>query len=428
MVAGWDDGRENHGLALSRRSMRRWTAMLAIGALLLAACGGANSAPVSSTTTTTAPPTSTTVAPTTTTTTEPPTTTTTFAPRFSVADLFAFGSRDPVITNGPNLEGDWQYTDPGGAVYHNGSIHVFQNGFVGWPARWSLVSAVTSAGTSSAINPAPGVGYWRSDDLGQTWTEVSEDPVFDGTDLYYVGRAALASSVLVEDDGTWVLYFYTWDSAGWPASPAKIGRATAASPTGPWTADPQPVLFPGPAGSWDEFAVLAPSVVKTETGYEMFYAGRTRDTAMIGRATSPDGVTWTKYNDPATSEDLFAFSDPVLTPGDPREGNVWDQRNVMQPRVVLSDEGYVMLYTVANTVSDPVLITQKYGLAVSDDGLTWRRSNGEVINPSTIDTAAFWFTELVFAQGTYFLFVEATTGSETEVYLATHQGPLPVDG
>ena len=79
-----------------------------------------------------------------------------------------------MITNGPDLEWDWQYTDPGGAAYHEGSIHVFQNGFVGWPAP-------------------VGVGYWRSDDLGQTWIEVSEDPVFDGTDLDYVGRAALAA-------------------------------------------------------------------------------------------------------------------------------------------------------------------------------------------------------------------------------------------
>ena len=409
--------------------MRRWTAMLAIGALLLAACRGGNGTATSSTTTTTAPPTSTTVAPPTTTTTEPPTTTTTFAPRFSVADLFAFGSKDPVITNGPNLERDRQYTDPGGAVYHEGSIHVFPNGFVGWPARSSLVSAVTSARTSSPNSPAPvGIGYWRSDDLGQTWTEVSEDPVFDGTDLYYVGKAALASSVLVEDDGTWVLYFYTWDSAGWPASPAKIGRATAASPTGPWTADLRPVLSPGPGGSWDDFAVWAPSVIKTEGGYEMYFAGRTRDTAMIGRATSSDGISWTKHDDPATSDVLFATSDPVLTPGDPREGNVWDQRHVMQPRVVLSDEGYVMLYTVANTVSDPILITQKYGLAVSDDGLNWRRSNGEVINPSTIDTETFWYTELLLAEDTYFLFVEATRGDETEVYLATHQGPIEAGG
>lgn len=32
-----------------------------------------------------------------------------------------------------------------------------------------------------------------------------------GDDLDYVGVTALASSALVQDDGTWVLYFYTWD-------------------------------------------------------------------------------------------------------------------------------------------------------------------------------------------------------------------------
>lgn len=388
--------------------MLRMTAVVTIGTLMLAACSEASNADVSSTTSTTLQPTTTTAAPTTTTTIEP-STTTTFPPRFESGNLFTFVSSEPVITNGPELEWDWQFTDPGAAVFHDGSIHVFQNGFVGWPAP-------------------VGVGYWRTDDLGKTWIEVSEAPVFDGTDLGYVGLAALASSALVEDDGTWVLYFYTWDSAGWPAGQSKIGRATAPSPNGPWTADPQPVLFPGPEGSWDEFGVLAPSVIKTEPGYEMFYAGRTRETAMIGRATSPDGISWTKYDDPATSSTPYAYSDPVMAPGNPNEGNVWDQRNVMQPRVVLTTDGYVMLYTAANTVTDPVLITQKHGLAVSDDGLHWRRSSGEVIKPSMINTAAFWYTELLFAEGTYFLFVEATRGNETEVYLATHMGPLAVDG
>src|SRR3972149_318727 len=217
-----------------------------------------------------------------------------------------------------------------------------------------------------------------------TTTTTTFPPRFASVDLFTFvsagpgvhGGPALASSVLVDDDGTWVLYFYTWDSPGWPAGQSKIGRATAPSPTGPWTADLQPVLFPGPAGAWDEYAVLAPSVIKTETGYEMYFAGRTRDGAMIGRATSPDGVPWTKYDNAATTDDPFGASYPGMRPGDPREGNVWDLRSVMQPRVALTNDGYVMLYTAANTITDPVLISQKYGLAVSDDGLEWRRSSG----------------------------------------------------
>lgn len=215
--------------------MRRLMAMLAIGTLVLAACSDGVPAAVSTTTTTTTDQAATTtVAPTTT--TEAPTTTTTFPPRFESSDLFSFATTEPVITNGPNREWDWQFTDPGGATHHDGSIHVLQNGFVGWPAP-------------------VGVGYWRSDDVGKTWIEVSGDPVFDGTSLDYVGRAALASSVLVEDDGTWTMYFYTWDSSAWPAGESKIGRATAPAPIGPWTADAQPVLVAGSEGSWDEFAV-----------------------------------------------------------------------------------------------------------------------------------------------------------------------------
>jgi hypothetical protein len=113
--------------------MQRQTGLVAIGALLLGACAGDSTA-VSSTTTTAIRPVTISVAPTITTTAAAPTTTTTFAPRFDSTGLFTFVSSAPVITNGPDLEWDWQYTDPGAAVYHDGSIHVFQNGFVGWPA------------------------------------------------------------------------------------------------------------------------------------------------------------------------------------------------------------------------------------------------------------------------------------------------------
>lgn len=69
-------------------------------------------------------------------------------------------------------------------------------------------------------------------------------------------------------------------------------------------------------------------------------------------------------------------------------------------------------------------IVQKYGLAVSDDGFDWRRSSDEVIQPSTIDANSFWYTELLFAEDTYFLFVEAGKSGEKEAYLATHQDPI----
>ena len=120
---------------------------------------------------------------------------------------------------------------------------MFRNGFQGWPAPVQI-------------------GYLTSDD-GINWTEASEDPVMMSTDVPYAKVAALASDALVLDDGTWVLYFYTWDPSPARMSPGAIGRATASDPLGPWTPDPEPVLNPGSEGSWDELEVDAPRIVKT---------------------------------------------------------------------------------------------------------------------------------------------------------------------
>ena len=111
---------------------------------------------------------------------------------------------------------DGQYTDPGAVLYHDGQFHMFRNGFVGWPARVRI-------------------GYLVSDD-GITWIEPQEEPTLDTLDVPYAEVTALASSAYVEDDGTWVLYFYTWNTTSGSGQGA-IGRATADNPLGPWTID-----------------------------------------------------------------------------------------------------------------------------------------------------------------------------------------------
>ena len=327
--------------------------------------------------------------------------------RFSVSALF-----EPLpgvaISNGPEGAWDWQYTDPGAAVSIDGTIHAFQNGFVGWPSP-------------------VGVGYWTSEDGGRTWTEVSDEPVFDGTDLPYVGVAALASSVLQKDDGSWALYFYSWDQGTWPVSTGSIGRATAPEPTGPWTADPEPVLVAGSEGEWDELAVRSPSVLEVDDGYVMYFAGTTRDKAMIGMATSPDGVAWTKYDDPTTIEAPFAESDPVLTPGVlDGGGNWWDLRNVYIPNVVHTDDGFVMLYSASSTVTDPTTLTRKVGFAVSEDGLAWNRSKTGALSATAFPNGQIiYFSELVADDDGYLILLEIGIGNETEVYAARHDGPIP---
>lgn len=302
---------------------------------------------------------------------------------------FTLYSIEPVVRHGEFGAWDGRYTDPGAVLYHDGMFHMFRNGFQAWPASVEI-------------------GYLTSPD-GSTWTEVTEDPILYSADVPLTNLAALASSVLVEADGTWVMYFYTWNEVT-PA--AEIGRATAPAPLGPWTIDPEPVLTHGGPGSWDSAHVDAPSVVRTEDGYLMYYAGSTDAprTAQIGLARSPDGVHWTKYDDPATTEAPFAESDPVLTA---------DRTDVRfhQPRVERVGEGYVMIYRMM-----PMSGTQMgLGIATSQDGIHWENQTEDSVwgRGSISGGYGFWYTATATDEERLYLYIEGGRSGGTDIYLAT---------
>ena len=144
------------------------------------------------------------------------------------------------------------------------------------------------------------------------------------------------------------------------------------------------------------------------------------DNAMIGRADSADGLTWTKYDDPTTTDDLFAASDPVFT-----GGGTWDPLHVYQPRVQQTPDGLVMLYTASSNIVGSRL-TQRHGIAISQDGTNWIRTDDAIFDARDFSTSAgmIWFTELVYANGTYFVYAELGKNNETEVYAATYRGLL----
>jgi predicted GH43/DUF377 family glycosyl hydrolase len=276
---------------------------------------------------------------------------------------------------------------------------MFRNGFRGFPGESQ-------------------VGYVTSPD-GYSWTKQGKEPIFKTVDVPYAKIAMYASSALVED-GTWVLYFYTWDSKAFPSA-SVIGRATAPGPTGPWVADAEPVLKPGAEGDWDEQQVLAPHVLKTADGYVMYYSGvDASGTQMIGMATSSDGIRWVKYNDEGTTDKPFAESDPVLQPG---EQGAWDAGWVHQPRVFQTAEGWVMIYRGMSETRGP---TMKLGLATSQDGIHWaRHADNPLFQPTEVKgSRQFYFTNAVLLEDTLFFFVEVGFGRITEIYLVTHEGRL----
>jgi predicted GH43/DUF377 family glycosyl hydrolase len=302
---------------------------------------------------------------------------------------FTIHSEDPIVLPGGFNDWDGKYTDPGAVLYHDGQFHMFRNGFKGWPASVQI-------------------GYLTSPD-GVTWTEFSEEPILFTKDVPFAKVAALASSVLVLEDGTWVMYFYTWNTFTFPGE-AEIGRATADNPQGPWTVDPEPVLKRGSAGSWDSTHVDAPSVVKTDDGYLMLYSGADDSTTRLGMATSPDGITWTKYDDPTTTDAAYAESDPIYATSK-------ESFRAHQPRLEKIGDQYVMIYRV----------TQRGGrnmgleLATSTDGIVWETRTAEPFWTAEAmpQGQAFWFTATTYHEDTFYLYIEGNYNTNTAIYVAT---------
>jgi beta-1,2-mannobiose phosphorylase / 1,2-beta-oligomannan phosphorylase len=133
--------------------------------------------------------------------------------------------------------------------------------------------------------------------------------------------------------------------------PCQTGYATSEDGLA-WTKHPDnPVLPVGNAGTWDSSNALITAVVADGGGFRAWYWGYvTLNWMSIGYATSPDGVTWTKY-----------AGNPVFWP----RTRGWDRLAVAFPMVVQDGGVYRMWYSVGYCGG--------FGHAVSVDGINWAR-------------------------------------------------------
>lgn len=307
---------------------------------------------------------------------------------------FEFDLNNPVVRHGTRTDWDSRHTAPGAVVFHDDQFHMFRNGYRGWP------------------QPSQ-VGYLTSDD-GINWTEAEEDPVFTHSDVPLSGvRLALLTSAIVEDDGTWAFYFAPFNGNG--AATLGVLRATANTPTSQWVMDEGVLLEPGGEGEWDENFLAITNVVKAEDGYFLYYAAGDNDGNMaIGLATSPDGIEWTKHNDPSTGAP-FAESDPVLVRTEDWEVNIQD------PRVVQTPDGWVMLYSSFNGN----FVNQGYGMAISSDGVQWEKLQAVPVLARSEVRQNPWYPELAYHDGTYYFYLEADTfDGGTDIFVSTYANAL----
>ncbi len=301
---------------------------------------------------------------------------------------FTLYSEDPVIMR----ESTNRYLNGGAVIFHDSEFHMFSNFFASWPGAT--------------------VSYYHTSPDGIEWTRVFEDPIFTVDDVPIEGRGALVLSGLVQDDGTWVLYYHTFTSG---SSAGFIGRATATEPTGPWVFDDEPVLSPGSEGEWDDLQVMRVNVLPVEDGYVMYYAGVNADGSQIGMATSTDGIVWEKYDDPETTEAPYAESDPIM-----QANSGWEGSRLGRPEVVQTDDGWVMLYEGGRNGSQT-------GLAISEDGIHFSRyaQNPILTTQQTVKNYPFFQGALFHQDDTYYYLIESGNGRVgTDIFLFTLEGSI----
>lgn len=297
----------------------------------------------------------------------------------------------PALPHGEEGRWDGKYVFASAVVEHEGTFILFYKGF------------------ASSSDGMGGVGIATSQD-GFTW-EKRPDPVLTDPGASYATAGFVPYSVLVEEDGGWVMYFHAWN--GGRSAPALggpdsvIGRATAPAAEGPWTLDAEPMLR---GTGWASGGVALPSVIRTADGYLMIFsgdAGSPEDSA-IGAATSADGIAWTMQ------------PEPVLSPAE--DNTAWDGRIVGMGNVVSTPQGYVMVYAGIGRNTR----TNDYGLAFSQDGLTWERyDDNPVLRTADLPGGRSLHTQrLFYVDGTYFLFFEAVGQRDSELWLSVFEGEL----
>jgi hypothetical protein len=277
---------------------------------------------------------------------------------------------NPILTVGE--AGAWDSGSVGNprVIFDDGTFHMFYTGAID-------------------ANSPPAVGYATSED-GLRWTKYESNPVLEMDPA--VTRAGIPNISPVFDGDTWIIFFPFVKYRGMSAE--SIMRATASAPTGPWTVDAAPVLEKGSGQDWDANFDIA-SVTLAEEEYALYYTSPYQN---VGRATSPDGITWTKYDDPATTDPQYANSDPVFTVG---ETGTWDAPFITSSIVQYGDHGWEMFY---GGNGGPGTIHLHIGYATSPDGVVWTRfGDGPVLSPPE-GFSDLLPTSFVIVDGTYYLY------------------------
>lgn len=156
-----------------------------------------------------------------------------------------------------------------------------------------------------------------------------------------------------------------------------------------------PVITPGPSGSWDSRIVGYCEVAEKNGVLYMWYNGATGNHwEGIGLATSVDGRVWTKY-----------ANNPVFVPNQ----TGWDSHEVATPTVVLVNGVFIMVYQGMATPG-PCW----FGVAYSQDGIQWTRASSQsVFAPDQGWESLLGTADLVFQDGKFHMWYSGRSDATT---------------
>jgi len=158
----------------------------------------------------------------------------------------------------------------------------------------------------------------------------------------------------------------------------------------------EPVMPLGGRGTFDEFGTYPTSVIRDGSEVHAYYGGWTRCRSVpfdvaIGRAVSKDdGVTFQKYGTGpvlgASLNEPFVISGPKIR----KFGGRWHLFYIAGSK-----------WLHAGTRPEPVY---RIRMAVSDDGISWRRHDRDLIQVRVEDDECQASPDVIFANGAYHMF------------------------
>lgn len=189
------------------------------------------------------------------------------------------------------------------------------------------------------------IGLTMSHD-GRTFTRAAASPVF----VFGDGKRSILTPTLlrgldgspIREHGKLRMWFSATDFTD------KSGLHTlheSTSNDGVRWSEPSPVLLAG---------VYAPTILKEEQGYRMWYTDVAREPWIIRAATSTDGRKWDIVPNPVLEID-----------------QKWERDRLFYPTVVKADGVYLMWYGSYWLSKDA---RTALGFAASTDGLTWSKN------------------------------------------------------